>query len=110
MTIDEYYKAAKRTMNPALTWEQTRQHALLGIGGETGEVQDIYKKSYQGHEVIKERVMEELGDLCWHIMELCYAEHIDPEAMLEYNVDKLVKRFPDGFSVERSVHRKEYEK
>jgi hypothetical protein len=28
--------------------------------------------------------------------------------MLEYNVDKLMKRFPDGFSAERSVHREKY--
>ena len=106
MTIDEYFKAAKRTMNPALTWEQTREHALHGIAAECGEIHGLYQKTYQGHELSKERVMDEAGDLLWFVMELCYAEHIDPEAMLEYNVDKLVKRYPDGFSTERSVNRK----
>ena len=105
MDIKDFYRSAKRTINPSLTWEELKIHALLGIGGETGEIQDIYKKSYQGHEVIKERVMEELGDLCWHIMELCYAQHIDPEEMLEYNVDKLNKRYHSGFDTQRSIHR-----
>lgn len=109
MDIKEYYKAAKRTMNPDLTWEQLKNHALHGIASECGEIHGLYQKTYQGHEITKERVIDEIGDLCWFIMELCYAEHIDPEAMLEYNVDKLVTRFPDGFSIERSVHRKEYE-
>ena len=105
LTIRDYYKAAKRTMNPALTWEQTRNHALYGIAGECGEIHSLYQKVYQGHELIKERVMDELGDLCWFVMELCFAEGIDPEEMLEYNIHKLMTRYPDGFSTERSVHR-----
>ena len=49
--------------------------------------------------------MDELGDLMWFAMELCFAEHIDPQEVLEYNIDKLMKRYPDGFSAERSVNR-----
>ena len=105
LTIHDYFKAAKRTMNPKLTWEQTRNHALHGIAGETGEIHSLYQKVYQGHPLRKDAVLDELGDLLWFVMELCYAEGLDPQDVLEHNVDKLVKRYPDGFSVERSVHR-----
>lgn len=105
LTIRDYAKAARRTMNPKLTWEQARNHALFGIGSECGEILGLYQKTYQGHELRKDAVMDELGDLMWFIMELCYAEKIDPQDVLEHNVDKLIKRYPDGFAIERSVHR-----
>ena len=105
LTIRDYAAAARRTINPALTWEQTRNHALHGIASECGEIHGLYQKTYQGHELIKERVMDELGDLCWFVMELCFAEGIDPQEVLEYNIHKLMTRYPDGFSTERSVHR-----
>lgn len=110
MTIDEYFMAAKRTINPTLTWEQLRNHALHGLAAEIGEIHGLYQKTYQGHEMSKERLMDEVGDAAWFWIELCYAEHLDPEEVLVNNINKLVARFPDGFSVERSVHRKEYEK
>lgn len=105
LTVRDYFKAAQRTVNPALTTLDTRNHALHGIAGECGEVHSLYQKTYQGHELSRERVMDELGDLCWFIMELCFAERIDPQEMLEYNIDKLIKRYPDGFDPLRSLHR-----
>ena len=108
LTIRDYYKAAQRTINPKLTWEETRQHAILGMTSEVGEVAGIFQKKYQGHDVDKERVMDEMGDCAWFWMELCFAMKIDPQEVLEYNIDKLMKRFPDGFSVERSVHRESF--
>lgn len=38
MTLDEYQQAAKRTMNPALSFEETSRHALHGMCAELGEV------------------------------------------------------------------------
>lgn len=110
MEIYDYYMAAQRTMNPSLTWESMKNHALHGIASETGEIHGLYQKVYQGHELSKERIKDELGDLLWFVMELCFAEHIDPDEVLEYNIDKLRKRFPQGFSEERSVNRDKYEK
>ena len=105
LTIRDFFKLAKRTINPKLTFEQVKQHALLGIGSEMGEIQGLYQKTYQGHELRKDAVMDELGDLMWFIMELCFAEGIDPEEVLEFNVHKLNQRYPEGFSAERSIHR-----
>ena len=108
LTIREYSKAARRTINPNLTCEQTRLHALHGLASEVGEIHSIFQKGYQGHDVTKEKVIDELGDVAWMWNELCYAMQIDPQEVLEYNVDKLMKRYPDGFSAERSVNREEY--
>lgn len=105
LTIRQYAEAAKRTVNPKLTMLDVRNHALHGIAGECGEIHSLYQKTYQGHELSKERVMDEAGDLCWFLMELCFAEKIDPQEMLEYNIHKLMTRYPDGFSAERSLHR-----
>lgn len=110
LTIRDYYKAAKRTMNPKLTWDETRAHAILGMVSEIGEVCGIFQKKYQGHDVNRERVMDEMGDAAWFWMELCFAMQLDPQEVLEYNIHKLESRYPDGFSPERSVHRHEYEK
>lgn len=110
LTIRDYAAAAKRTINPSLDMRDAREHALHGIASECGEIHGLYQKVYQGHELSKERVMDEMGDLMWFIMELCFAEGIDPQEVLEYNIDKLRKRYPEGFSAERSVHRPEYEK
>ena len=110
MDIHDYFIAAKRTMNPNLTWEELKNHALHGLASECGEIHGLYQKVYQGHELNKERLMDELGDSAWFWMELCYAEGLDPEEVLAYNVDKLTKRYPDGFSTERSVNRTKYEK
>lgn len=108
LTIRDYYKAALRTINPSLTTNDVKHHALHLIASECGEIHGLYQKTYQGHELNKDRVMDEIGDLCWGLMELCFAEHIDPQEVLEYNIDKLYKRFPDGFSAERSVNRERY--
>lgn len=105
LTIRDFYRLAKRTMNPKLTYEQMKLHALHGIASECGEIHGIYQKTYQGHELHKERVMDEAGDLLWFVMELCFAEDIDPEEMLEFNVHKLNQRYPEGFSPERSKNR-----
>lgn len=105
LTIRDYYKAAKITINQKLTWDETKAHAILGMMSEVGEVAGIFQKKYQGHDVDKERVMDELGDCAWFWMEMCFAMKFDPQEVLEYNIDKLHKRYPGGFDPERSVHR-----
>ncbi|MBQ9211107.1 MAG: nucleotide pyrophosphohydrolase [Clostridia bacterium] len=105
MTIREYAKAAGRTINPKLSMLDVRNHALFEMASELGEVHAIYQKQLQGHEVVKDHLIEELGDLMWGVMELCFAEKIDPQEVFEYNIDKLLKRYPDGFDPERSIHR-----
>lgn len=105
MSVKDYARAARRTMNDGLTWEQMRIHALHGLSAEVGEIHSIFQKSFQGHAVSRERILDEMGDLAWFWFELAYAIAIDPVDILENNIKKLKKRYPEGFDPSRSVNR-----
>jgi len=48
--------------------------ALLGLAGEAGTLLSEYKKHLRdgdAHQLHKERVAEELGDLLWYLVECC---------------------------------------
>ena len=108
MTINEYQGLAMRTSNMDLTKEEHLLNGALGLVGESGEIADLVKKNrMQGHKLDIEHVAKELGDVCWYIAETATAIGCDMETIMKMNIDKLRKRYPDGFSSERSQHRKE---
>ena len=108
MTFDEYQIAARRTQNPALTYEEKRNHALFGLCSEVGEVLGLYQKVYQGHGLDKEKVQDEISDCFWMLAELCDSNCIRMDDVAQHNIHKLEKRYKDGFTVEESVNRVEY--
>ena len=58
-----------------------------------------------GHELDKDKMIEELGDVLWYIFEGARVLGIDASEIAERNVIKLSKRYPDGFDPERSKNR-----
>ena len=108
MTFDQYQVAARRTQNPALTYEEKRNHALFGLCSEVGEVLGLYQKVYQGHGLDKEKVQDEISDCFWMLAELCDSNCIRMEDVAQHNIHKLEKRYKDGFTVEESINRVEY--
>ena len=108
MTINEYQKLAMKTLNPKLDKKDVLINGVMGLCGESGEVIDIVKKHLaQGHELDREKLIKELGDVAWYLAETAYALDVDLETVLEGNIDKLRKRYPEGFASERSVNRVE---
>lgn len=107
MTGNEYQKLAARTINRDLNILEQEKHAIHGMVGEIGEIHSIYQKVYQGHEIDTDHLKKELGDLLWFIAEYCTAMAWDMEDVMQMNIDKLRKRFPEGFEVDRSLHRAE---
>ena len=105
MEVIQYQELAARTINPALIDEQLRDHALKGMVGEIGEINSIYQKVYQGHEFDEEHVKKELGDLMWFIAEYCTGWRWNLDDICQMNIDKLLARFPNGFEVDKSLHR-----
>lgn len=106
MTIKEYQKLAMRT---ATEDTKTLLHASLGLAGESGEVADIVKKvEFHGHNLNREDLIKELGDVCWYIALACECLDTDMEELFKKNIDKLKKRYPDGFDTEKSKNREEY--
>ena len=108
MTINEYQKLAMRTVNPELDKNQMLINSVMGLCGESGEAIDIVKKWYaHGHELDREHLKKELGDIAWYLAEAATALDIDLSDVLEANIDKLKKRYPEGFEIQKSVERTE---
>ena len=108
MTINEYQTLAMTTLNPTLSKKEILINSVMGLCGESGEAIDIVKKWLsQGHELDKERLVKELGDIAWYLAEAATVLEIPLEEILIANIEKLKKRYPEGFDVERSIVRLE---
>ncbi len=108
MRVNEYQEAAMTTLNPALDKKDVLINSVMGLCGESGEAIDIVKKwLMQGHELDKDHLIKELGDVAWYLAEAATALDVSLETVLQGNLDKLRRRFPNGFDTEASVHRKE---
>lgn len=108
MTINEYQKLAMKTLNPQLSEKDVLINGVMGLCGESGEAIDIVKKWLaQGHDLDKEKLKKELGDICWYLAETATALGYNLEEIMAANIEKLRKRYPEGFTVEKSVNRME---
>lgn len=108
MTANEYQRQALRTLNPALDRRDVLINGVMGLCGEAGEAIDIVKKHLaQGHELDREGLIKELGDVAWYLAETAWALDVPLEAVLQRNLDKLRARYPEGFDSERSIGRTE---
>ena len=103
MTINEYQMEALRTAG-----EADIVNGVLGLCGESGECADLIKKHmFQGHDLDPVHLAKELGDVAWYLAVSAHALGYDLESIMQMNVDKLRKRYPDGFKPELSKNRKE---
>ena len=106
MTINEYQKLAMTTLNPEIDKKDVLINGVMGLCGESGEVIDIVKKHLaQGHELDREKIIKELGDVAWYMAEIATVLDVELEDVLVQNIEKLKKRYPEGFSTEKSVNR-----
>ena len=84
----------------------------IGIASEGGEFSEIVKKCiFQGKPLDDETIFHckrELGDIMWYWISSCRALGLDPNEVIEENVNKLKARYPGGeFDVHYSENRKE---
>ena len=106
MTINEYQQLAMRTLNPSLDKKDVLINGVMGLCGESGEAIDLVKKHLaQGHELDREALIKELGDVAWYLAETAYALDVPLDDVLQRNIDKLKMRYPQGFEAEKSLHR-----
>lgn len=109
MTLEQYQQAALRTANidpkePLNSLGLARD--CLGLTGEAGEVADLVKKHIgHGHALEVGKVQKELGDVLWYVAVVAARLDISLEDVAKANVEKLRKRYPEGFSEERSRNR-----
>lgn len=108
MTINEYQKLAMTTLNKDLSKKDVLINAVMGLCGESGEAIDVVKKHlHQGHELDRQKLIKELGDIAWYLAEACEALGITLEEVMTLNIEKLKKRYPDGFDSNKSINRSE---
>ena len=109
ITVNDYQRAALRTAS-GMNYEHhgMLMNGALGLCGEAGEVADLIKKAtFQGHELDKEKLIEELGDVAWYLAIAAEALGVTLGEVLERNVKKLEARYPEGFDKARSINREE---
>ena len=101
MTFDEYQKRALTTAftNPDPTLD--KNHWVLGIAGEAGEVVEKWKKiiAYRDGRITEEDVRElgkELGDVVWYVAVLAHALDLSLDDIMQQNLAKLASRKERG--------------
>lgn len=81
-------------------------NSVMGLCEKSGEAIDIVKKwMAQGHELDKEHLAKELGDIAWYLAEAATALDMSLEDTFQTNIDKLKMRYPDGFETKKSLLR-----
>ena len=108
MDVNEYQKLALTTLNPNLSNRDVLINGVMGLCGESGEAIEIVKKHLaQGHDLDKESLAVELGDIAWYLAETATAIGYSLLTILQMNLSKLQQRYPQGFDVRHSVEREE---
>lgn len=112
MNFNEYQELSKRTMPKP--WKGhyyskvDKANYALGLVCEAGEVGDTIKKElFHGHEVDRLKKIDELGDVLHYYQGVLQIYNITLEEVMDYNIRKLSKRYPDGFSQEASINRED---
>ena len=78
----------------------------LGLVCEAGEAGDIIKKVvYHGHDLDEQELKKELGDVLWYLSNICNVLGYSLEDIAKMNIEKLKKRYPNGFNTKDSVNR-----
>ena len=82
-------------------------NGLLGLAGESGELTDLFKKwIFHEANLDVEHARKELGDVCWYVAMICHSMGWELDDILALNIDKLMRRYPEGFNIVQSAHRR----
>lgn len=108
MNFDVYQNLASRTADTRRGQAIRASIAGLGLAGEAGEVVELIKKHVgHGHGIDREKLGYEIGDVLWYLAEICEVFDLHLADCAHENIEKLKRRYPDGFSSERSINRSE---
>lgn len=121
MTFDEYQKASARTLKtrrvtieghdiPTEEGADLSTGALvlgaLGLAGEAGEaIEHVKKHVFHGRALDREALAKEIGDVLWYLAALATGADLNLGQCAALNVEKLARRYPDGFTREASIAR-----
>ena len=82
-------------------------HWTIGLVEEAGEVAGLIKKElYHGHARDDKKFLNECGDVLFYLTCLIHDRGYELKDAMQANIDKLEKRYPNGFTREASINRK----
>ena len=108
LSPNDYQKLASRTLIARPDREYTDLEIMLvwnalGVAGEAGEYADSVKKMiFHNHPLDLAQLASELGDLLWYVAASASKLGLDLETIMQGNLDKLARRYPDGYSASAS--------
>jgi NTP pyrophosphatase (non-canonical NTP hydrolase) len=106
MDFDDFQKKSVRTIPADMSREERISMCLIGAVTEAAENLEMWKKHhYQGHPIFETKLVEEIGDQLFYLANLLTELGVPMSRAAEYNIAKLHKRYPDGFSTEASINR-----
>ena len=88
ITLPEYKEQALRTVKEHTTKEMAIADWALGLGGEAGEVLELYTNSSSD----RMEMAKELGDILWYAIALANEVEIDLPAQTFEELDVFVNR------------------
>ncbi len=105
INFSNYQTKALRTAKGLLK-EELILNGVLGLAGESGECVDIMKKHmFQGHDLDTDKLKDELGDVLWYLAITAKGLGLDLSEIANHNIEKLMRRYPDGFESQKSINR-----
>lgn len=84
-----------------VTYDQSAMfmHSVIGLSSEIGELSaETQRFVWYKQPLNVTNLKEELGDIMWYVSEMCDALNLKLEDVMEANIAKLKKRYPDNFS------------
>lgn len=104
--LEVYPTIVDFTRNKSIGELEELKNYVMGLNGEVGELTDLIKKKlYHGKEVEPIDIMLELGDVLYYLVAICNVLGIDFYEIAMNNNAKLMARYPDGFSTQKSNDR-----
>ncbi len=102
---DELFEQRFKLLSEKLKGRYSRMdNSIAGLAGEAGEVADMWKKikfhSLEYNDETREKLIKELGDICWYLFSVADVLDISVEEIINKNIAKLKARHAHGFSPE----------
>ena len=98
MNLYEYQELSMRTAKP-LNRDKAILHCIVGLADEVGELASAIKKAeIYDQKIDFENIAEEIGDILWRTSYAAHVFGMSLETIARQNIEKLAKRYPEGYS------------
>ena len=95
---DELFEQRFKLLSEKLKGRYSRMdNSIAGLAGEAGEVADMWKKikfhSLEYNDETREKLIKELGDICWYLFSVADVLDISVEEIINKNIERSLPIF-----------------